>query len=72
MPHERTCYLRTTKSNGLQSRKQSVSNEALDCKGPLSSSGAHGEVTSIIPMGAGVAGVGVGGGNKDSGRKRWI
>lgn len=27
-------------------------------KGPLSSSGAHGEVTSIIPMRAGVAGVG--------------
>lgn len=42
VPHERT-YLRTTKSKGLQRRKQSVSNEALDCKGPLSSSGAHGE-----------------------------
>lgn len=56
----------------LRRRLQSVSNEALNCKGSLSSSGAHGKVTSIIPTIAGVAEVGVGGGGKDGGRKRWF
>lgn len=49
-----------------------MSNEVLNCKGLLFSLGVYGKVISIILIIVGVVEVGVGGGGKDGGRKRWF